>query len=203
MRVFLTQVQITKVVICLLLNKKSVHSIDSSRPGHSIFSIQPSHISGSRRTSPNSSTKMSTIGWLNVRGGKTLNTSIIDPAYYVNGEPPVCIARAWHAGHLLPGYVRLSNHTGYFVHRREVVKKMAYQLLLVGSLEWQEVGEGEPVPENAVKVGKTCRGPLFLGKADVNGEDLLGMVTDSVCSIATDERVFETRRFSILVQVKD
>ncbi|CAB3385236.1 Hypothetical predicted protein [Cloeon dipterum] len=155
-----------------------------------------------RDTSPNSSTKMSTIRWLNVREGRTLNTDIIDPEYFVNGEPPIVIARAWHGGHLLPGYVRLSNHVGYFVQRREVVKKTEFQLLLDGSLEWQEVGEGDPVPDNALKVGKTCREPLFLGKAFVNGEDLLGMVTGSVCSVATDRGVFETRTFSILVQVR-
>ncbi|XP_065336627.1 uncharacterized protein LOC135937405 [Cloeon dipterum] len=144
---------------------------------------------------------MTTLQWMNVRAGRTVDTSDIDPAHYVNGEPPICIARARHGGHLLPGYVRLTNHVGYFADRREVVKKTEYQLLLDGSVAWQEVGEGEPVPENAVKIGSTCQETLYLGAANVNGEDLLGTVASSVCSIAIDDRVFETRTFSILVRM--
>ncbi|CAB3385237.1 Hypothetical predicted protein [Cloeon dipterum] len=146
---------------------------------------------------------MSTIRWLTFRGGRTFDTSNIDPAHFVNGEAPICVARTWHRGHLLPGYVRLDSRVGYFAHRREVVKKSEYHLLFDGSLGWHEIEEGDPVPENAVKVGWTCREPLFLGKADVNGVELFGTVASSVCSIATDEGVLETRRFSILVRVRD
>ncbi|CAB3384055.1 Hypothetical predicted protein [Cloeon dipterum] len=146
---------------------------------------------------------MSTIRWLNVRAGTTLDTSKIDPAFYVNGEPPISIARAWHGRHLLPGYVRLGNHTGYFVHKREVVKKTEYQLFFDGRLGWQEVGEGDPVPDNALKVGRTCQETLYLGKAKVNGVELFGMVASSVCSIATEDRVVETRRFSILTRLRN
>ncbi|CAB3384309.1 Hypothetical predicted protein [Cloeon dipterum] len=106
--------------------------------------------------------------WLNIRADRKLDPSKIPTEFRVKGKAPIFMARAWIDGSLVPGYVRLSSHVAYFVHESQVVTKQEFQLFINGKLEWLEYVEGEPLPYEALQVGRTAENePLFIGSVKV------------------------------------
>ncbi|CAB3384311.1 Hypothetical predicted protein [Cloeon dipterum] len=110
--------------------------------------------------------------WLNIRADRKLDPSKIPTEFRVKGKAPIFMARAWIDGSLVPGYVRLSSHVAYFVHESQVVTKQEFQLFINGKLEWLEYVEGEPLPYEALQVGRTAENePLFIGSVKRNTFD--------------------------------
>ncbi|CAB3384239.1 Hypothetical predicted protein [Cloeon dipterum] len=141
--------------------------------------------------------------WLNVREGRTVDTLSVAPEFRVNGEAPNCIARAWIDDNLVPGYVRLSSHVGFFVHQGQVVTKKEFQLFLNGNLEWLEYEQGQPLPLEALQVGRTAQNePLFVGNVEVEGVVMYGKVQGHVCYVATDSGVIERTSFLLLAIIE-
>ncbi|CAB3385880.1 Hypothetical predicted protein [Cloeon dipterum] len=132
--------------------------------------------------------------WMNIRKGSTA----VDISSIEN-EFPIRMARAWIDGSLVPGYVRLSSHVAYFVHEGQVVTKQEFQIFINGKLGWLEYEEGEPLPFEALQVGRTAQNePLFIGRVEVEGAVMYGKVQRKVCYVATDRGVVERTSFLVL-----
>ncbi|CAB3378311.1 Hypothetical predicted protein [Cloeon dipterum] len=149
--------------------------------------------------------------WNNIRKDRSKDvnlkvvTSLLFPDDESELEPIIVVARAWHQGNLLSGYVRVDQALGYFAHQGRVIKKDEFQLLNThGSLAWRPFKEGDDLPGCALQAGRTVQNePIFVGMASVDGMNLIGNVQGKVCFIAGKRGVVEKRSFFVLLMQAD
>ncbi|CAB3360425.1 Hypothetical predicted protein [Cloeon dipterum] len=100
-----------------------------------------------------------------------------------NKDVDIFVARAWHEGELLPGYVW--DDLGYFCYKGNMISKPLTRCQILVS---HQVGFAEPYqcePKDCLPVGCDAgKKHLYMGIFLVNGVQLCGEVRDGVCNIA-------------------
>ncbi|CAB3385878.1 Hypothetical predicted protein [Cloeon dipterum] len=92
-------------------------------------------------------------------------------------EKSTLLARAWHEGNRLPGYVSSNGRVGHFAHEGQVLEKQSeFEIFNGGShIFWKPHRIGHDLHSDAFQVGKTVQNePLFVGRLRINGTNVYG-----------------------------
>ncbi|CAB3384271.1 Hypothetical predicted protein [Cloeon dipterum] len=124
---------------------------------------------------------------------------------YVRSETSnenIYVARTWHVGELLPGYIK--DGWGYFCFKGKVIKlpSTRCQMLTGSGAKFVPPSQCDPLSHYIVGCGAAST-PLYIGAFYVNGVQLCGEVRNGLCSIAgTDTAVLtEPMKYLILARI--
>ncbi|CAB3385879.1 Hypothetical predicted protein [Cloeon dipterum] len=134
-----------------------------------------------------------TAEWLFIRDFSKINF----------GEETNLLARTWHEGNLLPGYVNSNRRVAFFSHEGQVVTKDSeFEIFKGGShIGWKPHRIGHDLHSKAFQVGKTVRNqPLYACRVIINGTFIYGQVCgNDVHIISKNEKTPELQAIDLLV----
>lgn len=113
------------------------------------------------------------------------------------------IARAYHAGDLIPGkFVPQLNNLCFVSYGGQEVEKDEFEVLMNTGFKWVEASDGF-VPENAVVGGHSLNGDKFyVGRATHGGSNVPGKICRrSKCIYVPYGGEFSHKDYEVLVQI--